>query len=149
MFYCVTWMAQLQAPTPFQADATSELPVGVQLAWRLRALITAGRLAPGERMPSVRTMADWADVNVNTVRAVYQRLEDERLIETRHGLGSYVAADANGSTEVERIAAEAIDAARESGVDPRDVAITALVSSSLPEAFELPPADADVTELDL
>ena len=142
-------MAQLQATTPFQADAGSELPVGVQLAWRLRALITAGRLAPGERMPSVRTMAQWAEVNVNTVRAVYARLEQEGLIETHHGRGSRVAADAQGSPEIERIAAEAIEAARDAGVDPRDVAITALVSSSLPEALELPPLDDEQPELDL
>ncbi len=81
-------------------------------------------------------MADWAQVNVNTVRAVYARLEDEGMIVTRHGLGSYVAAGAQGSTEVERIAAEAIDAARAAGVDPRDVAITTLVSAALPEALE-------------
>src|SRR3954469_5009032 len=142
-------MAQLAATiTPFQADAESELPVGVQLGWRLRALITAGRLAAGEQMPSVRTMAEWAEGNVNPVRAFYARLEDEGLIETRHGRGSYVATGAHGSDEVERIAAEAIDAALHAGVDPRDVAITALVSASLPEALELPlPATADPAEL--
>ena len=143
-------MAQSQTVTPFQADAASELPVGVQLAWRLRALIAAGRLEPGEKMPSVRTMAGWAEVNVNTVRAVYARLEDEGLVETRHGRGSYVAAGSHGSAEVERIAAEAIEAAREAGVDPRDVAITALVSTELPEALELPlPAADEPAELDV
>jgi DNA-binding transcriptional regulator YhcF (GntR family) len=145
-------MAQLDSTvTPFQADAESELPVGVQLGWRLRALITAGRLAAGERMPSVRTMAEWAEVNVNTVRAVYARLEDEGMIETRHGRGSYVAAGVQRSEDVERIAAEAIDAARAAGVDPRDVAITALVSASLPEALELPvpqPAGAEEPGID-
>jgi DNA-binding transcriptional regulator YhcF (GntR family) len=143
-------MTQSALTTPFQADTESELPVGVQLAWRLRALITAGRVAAGERMPSVRTMAEWADVNVNTVRAVYARLEREGLIETRHGLGSYVAANLHGSTEVEQIAAEAIAAAHKAGVDPRDVAITALVSAALPDAAELPvPADDGPGALDL
>ncbi|MDX6583604.1 MAG: hypothetical protein QOI10_2788 [Solirubrobacterales bacterium] len=143
-------MAQSELVTPFRADAESELPVGVQLAWRLQALIAAGRLTAGDRMPSVRTMAEWAEVNVNTVRAVYARLEQEGLIETRHGQGSYVAAGAVGSTEVERIAAEALDAARNAGVDPRDVAITALVSAALPEAPDLPlPADDGAVELDL
>jgi len=118
--------------TPFRTDPGDELPVGVQLAWRLRSLIAAGRLAAGERMPSVRVMADWAHVNINTVRAVYERLEVDGLIVTRHGRGSYVAEGADGSVEVERIAAEAIEAAREAGVDPRDVAITALVATSLP-----------------
>lgn len=130
-------MTQSPIVTPFHADPDDELPVGVQLEWRLRALIAAGRLAPGERMPSVRTMADWAQVNVNTVRAVYARLEREGLIDTRHGLGSYVAPGAKGSTEVEQIAAEAIEAAREAGVDPRDVAITTLISAALPEGLDL------------
>src|SRR5918996_4004636 len=96
--------------TPFRADPADELPVGVQLAWRLRALIAAGRLVPGERLPSARALAEWAGVNVNTVRAVYARLEDEGVIVTRHGAGSFVAESAVGSPEVERIAAEAIAA---------------------------------------
>jgi DNA-binding transcriptional regulator YhcF (GntR family) len=146
-------MTQSSAITPFHADPDDELPVGVQLEWRLRALISAGRLAPGERMPSVRTMADWAQVNVNTVRSVYARLEREGLIDTRHGLGSYVAPGTKGSTEVEQIAAEAIEAARAAGVDPRDVAITTLVSAALPEGddLDLPSElqEEDDAELDL
>jgi DNA-binding transcriptional regulator YhcF (GntR family) len=146
---------QVEDRTPFSADPGNELPVGVQLAWRLRALIAAGRLAAGDRMPSVRTLAGWAGVNVNTVRGVYARLEDEGLIVTRHGRGSFVADDAGGSPEVERIAAEAIDAAAEAGVDPRDVAIATLVSAALPEGLEpdlpaeLDEAGDEPAELDL
>ena len=51
-----------------------DLPVGAQLAWRLRVLIASGQLAPGERLPSVRELASGTRVNVNTVRAVYRRL---------------------------------------------------------------------------
>ena len=146
---------QLERRTPFYADPGDELPVGVQLAWRLRALIAAGRLAAGDRMPSVRTLAGWAGVNVNTVRGVYVRLEDEGLIVTRHGRGSFVADDARGSPEVERIAAEAIEAAADAGVDPRDVAIATLVSAALPEGLEpdlpaeLDEAGDEPAELDL
>ncbi len=147
-------MAQSREASPFTTDPGDELPVGVQLAWRLRALIASGRLAPGERLPSVRALAGWAGVNVNTVRGVYARLEDEGLVATRHGAGSFVAEGAGGSPEVERIAAEAIDAARDAGVDPREVAIVALVSASLPEVLDVglpdePPAADDEPELDL
>lgn len=120
---------------PFRPDPADELPVGVQLAWRLRALIAAGRLAPGDRLPSVRTLADWAGVNVNTVRGVYGRLERDGLIATRHGLGTFVAAAAAGDPAVERIAADALAAADEAGADPRDVAIVTLISAALPEAL--------------
>jgi DNA-binding transcriptional regulator YhcF (GntR family) len=147
-------MAQSAPHTPFRTDPEDELPVGVQLAWRLRALIRAGRLAAGERLPSVRALAEWAGVNVNTVRGVYTHLEDDGLIVTRHGSGSFVAEGAAGSPEVERIAAEAIAAATEANVDPRDVAIVALVSSALPEglAESLPQElveEAEPSELDL
>jgi GntR family transcriptional regulator len=130
-----------QQATPFQTDPTSELPVGVQLAWRLRALISSGRLAAGDQMPSVRAMADWAGVNVNTVRGVYARLEDEGLVATLHGRGTFVAEGAAGSRDVERIAGDAIAEARANGIDPRDVAIVALVAAELPEILDdgLPP----------
>lgn len=134
-----------QSLTPFKTDHTDDIPVGVQLGWRLRALIASGRLAPGERLPSVRELAEWAGVNVNTVRATYAKLESDGLVATRHGRGSFVADGAGGSTEVERIAAEAIDAAATAGVDPRDVAIVALVAAGLPaipdELPEMEPED--------
>ena len=97
-------MAQ-SVTTPFRADPADELPVRVQLAWRLRALI-ASAAGPRRADASVRAMAEWAAVNVNTVRAVYARLTDDGLVVTRHGRGSFVAERAGGSSEVERIAAE-------------------------------------------
>jgi DNA-binding transcriptional regulator YhcF (GntR family) len=123
-------------PTPFSADPADELPVGVQLSWRLRALIASGRLAPGDRLPSVRALAEWAGVNVNTVRSVYRRLEDEGLVATQHGSGSFVAPGTPSSPEAERIAAEAIAEAREAGVGARDLALVAWVCASVPEGLE-------------
>jgi DNA-binding transcriptional regulator YhcF (GntR family) len=70
-----------------------EVPVGTQLVWKLRAMISAGRLAPGERLPSVRQLADAAGVNVNTVRAVYRRLEDQGLVSSEQGRGTFVAVE--------------------------------------------------------
>jgi DNA-binding transcriptional regulator YhcF (GntR family) len=66
------------------------VPVGTQLAWQFQALITGGRLLPGEQLPSVRRLAEVVGVNVNTVRAVYERLEGEGFVVTRHGRGTYV-----------------------------------------------------------
>jgi DNA-binding transcriptional regulator YhcF (GntR family) len=68
-----------------------EVPVGTQLAWQLQALITEGRLQPGEQLPSVRRLAEVAGVNVNTVRSVYERLEGEGFVVTQHGRGTFVA----------------------------------------------------------
>src|SRR5438309_9786782 len=68
-----------------------DVPVGTQIAWQIQALIAGGRLQPGERLPSVRRLAEVAGVNVNTVRAVYERLEGEGFVVSRHGRGTFVA----------------------------------------------------------
>jgi DNA-binding transcriptional regulator YhcF (GntR family) len=68
-----------------------QVPVGTQLTWQLQALITNGRLQPGEQLPSVRGLAQVAGVNVNTVRSVYERLEGEGFVVTQHGRGTFVA----------------------------------------------------------
>ncbi|MDQ2675258.1 MAG: GntR family transcriptional regulator [Actinomycetota bacterium] len=110
------------ATSLFRVDRESELPVGIQVAWSVRALIASGKLMPGDRLPGVRRLAEEAGVNPNTARAIYGRLEAEGLVETRHGLGTFVAAGAASSTEVERIAADAVAEARRAGVSPADVA---------------------------
>jgi DNA-binding transcriptional regulator YhcF (GntR family) len=74
-----------------QVDRDGDIPVGTQLTWQIQALITEGRLQPGEQLPSVRRLAEAAGVNVNTIRSVYDRLEGEGFIRTVHGRGSFVA----------------------------------------------------------
>src|SRR3546814_18814415 len=53
--------------------------------------ISCGELAPGERLPSVRELADALNVAPMTVGQVYRDLRDSGLIETRPGLGTFVA----------------------------------------------------------
>lgn len=125
-------MAQLEE-TPFRIDPDDELPVGLQLSWRLRALIQTGELAAGERLPSFRRLAEWAGVNVGTVRAVYEGLEEDGLVVSRHGQGTFVAAGVEAAPQLEKIASEALRRAGEAGIRPRDLAIVAMACAGLPE----------------
>ncbi len=115
-------------------DRAGEIPIGVQLAWALRARIGDGRLAPGRRLPGLRELAEMLGINANTARAVYQRLEQEGLIDSRQGTGTFVASVAPEPSAVGQIAADAARQAHRTGVDPREVAAALYVS---PE----PPAD--------
>lgn len=119
-------------PNPFAIDPSDELPVGLQLTWRLRALILTGQLASGERLPSFRRLAGWAGVNLNTVRAVYEGLEREGLVVSRHGQGTFVADGVEPAPELEAIAAEALARAGELGLGPRDLAVVAMACASIP-----------------
>jgi GntR family transcriptional regulator len=103
-------------------DRDSEVPLGTQLAWKLRTAIATGLLQPGERLPGVRELAGAADVNVNTVRSVYARLEEQGLVATEHGRGTFVAPNAGPHDALARLASAATDEARKAGVDPRELA---------------------------
>jgi DNA-binding transcriptional regulator YhcF (GntR family) len=109
-------------------DRGGEIPIGVQLAWALRARIGDGRLAPGQRLPGLRELAEMLGINANTARAVYQRLEQEGLIDSRQGTGTFVASVAQEPSAVGQIAADAARQARKTGVDPRDVAAALYVT---------------------
>lgn len=110
-------------------DRDGELPIGVQLVWALRTRIGDGRFKPGQRLPGLRDLARVTGVNVNTARAVYQRLEQEGLIESRQGNGTFVASSSREASRIGVIAASAADKARVAGVDPRQVAAALYVSS--------------------
>jgi GntR family transcriptional regulator len=126
-------MAQsTSAPNPFAVDPDDQLPVGMQLTLRLRALIATGRLPAGERLPSVRRLAEWAGVNLNTVRAVYASLEGEGLVVSRHGRGTFVADGVRTAPELEEIATEAIRKALAAGLSARELAEVALVCAAIP-----------------
>ena len=118
-------------PNPFATDRDDELPVGVQLAWRLRALIATGRLGAGERLPSFRQLAGWAGVNLNTVRSVYEGLEAEGLVVSHQGQGTFVADGVDATPELEEIAADALRRAREAGLSPREMAMVAMACASM------------------
>jgi DNA-binding transcriptional regulator YhcF (GntR family) len=119
---------------PFSIDPNDELPVGLQLTWRLRALIASGRLASGERLPSFRRLSEWAGVNVNTVRAVYAGLEREGLVVSRQGQGTFVAAGVEVAPQLEQIATEALRQVSEAGLRPRDLAVVAQACASMSQA---------------
>jgi DNA-binding FadR family transcriptional regulator len=65
-----------------------------QVADRIAADITAGRLAPGERLPSERDLARRLEVGRASVREAIASLQVAGIIETRPGSGSFVAANA-------------------------------------------------------
>ncbi|MDQ6810597.1 MAG: GntR family transcriptional regulator, partial [Actinomycetota bacterium] len=88
-------------------DRDADVPIGVQLAWALRSRIGDGRLEPNQRLPGLRELADTTGVNVNTVRAVYQRLEQDGLINSQQGSGTFVAAAPRSPYAVGAIAANA------------------------------------------
>ncbi len=66
-------------------DDASPDPKYQQIVDQIKALVVAGVLPPGARLPSVRQLATDLGINVNTVLAAYHALDAEGVILLRHG----------------------------------------------------------------
>jgi len=75
----------------FRIDTSSRLPIYRQLRNQFREAVARGQLMPDERLPSVRDLSRTLVVNPNTIARVYTELEREGLLNTRPGLGVFVA----------------------------------------------------------
>src|SRR5579862_1163907 len=72
-------------------ESSSGVPITRQIMDQIRTHCASGSLCPGDRLPSVRQLAQQLTVNQNTILRVYERLTSEGLLERRHGDGTYVA----------------------------------------------------------
>ncbi len=64
----------------------------VQLMEQVKHAIHSGVLREGDRLPTIRKVAEDLVMNPNTVARAYRELEHEGLLETRHGSGVFVTA---------------------------------------------------------
>src|SRR3954464_15946398 len=111
-------MAHLQ----LKLERDSDIPLGTQLAWKLRGAMAAGTLRAGDRLPPVRELAAEAGVNVNTVRSVYARLAAQGLIVSEQGRGTFVSGGGASQADLGELVERAAGDARRHGVDPRELA---------------------------
>ena len=77
-------------PLPLHIDPQSNLPIFAQLRQQITWLIASGRLKPGDRLPTIRELAEQIGVHMHTVRQAYHSLEDDGLVETRPSRGTRV-----------------------------------------------------------
>ena len=71
-------------------DPRSSEPIYSQIVTQVRHLISAGKLKPDERLPTVRQLAIDLRVNPNTVARAYTQLAEDGVISTQQGRGTYV-----------------------------------------------------------
>lgn len=91
---------------PVQVSAESAEPLYHQIEEQLRTLIWSGMLPEGTLLPSIREFAQQLNCSVITIRRVYQDLENEGLLRTRQGTGTFVASV--GTSEREQYRREAV-----------------------------------------
>jgi GntR family transcriptional regulator len=83
-------MMESWGPDLFTVDKQSSVPIYVQIAERVQALVTVGTLRPGDRLPSIRAVSEHLRVDYNTVARAYTELDRAGLIKTARGVGTHV-----------------------------------------------------------
>ena len=68
-------------------------PIYCQILDDIRKKAVSGQLTAGQKMPSVRALAELYQINPNTAARIYRELEAEGLVITRKGLGTYLCSD--------------------------------------------------------
>jgi GntR family transcriptional regulator len=86
----------------FEVSTTDREPIYRQVAEQIREAVARGRLAPGERLPSVRELSKTLVVNPNTIARAYTDLERDGVLNTRPGLGVFVATPGSDLTKTAR-----------------------------------------------
>ena len=74
----------------FHLDIRADLPNYQQIVDQIKAQIASGTLRPGEQLPTVRALATDLRINFNTVARAYRILDEERIISTQQGRGTYI-----------------------------------------------------------
>ncbi|HEY7330873.1 MAG TPA: GntR family transcriptional regulator [Gemmataceae bacterium] len=75
----------------FMLDSKSGVPIYRQIMDQIRHGIASSRLRPGEQLPTVRALAVELSVNPNTVIKAYSLLEQQGVLTSEQGSGTFVA----------------------------------------------------------
>lgn len=93
---------QRTQPLMIQIATGDSRSINKQITDAVRMKIATGELREGMQLPSVRGLAQQLTVNPNTVAKAYAELTTEGWLESRAGLGLYVAPPRQRLSESER-----------------------------------------------
>ncbi len=114
---------------PLRVTPDSPIPIRRQLAEQLKRVIAAGGVARGQALPSIREMAGFLGINVNTVARVIEDLKGSGYVEARRGKGVFVSAAPPARSTVslrERLLRDVVIRAAAIGMTADDVAVGVL-----------------------
>lgn len=83
--------------------ANDGVPIYLQVVNQIKYLVAAGRLAPGEELPPIRTLAEQLVVNPNTIARAYRELDIAGIVEKRRTAGTYVSEQGSPLARRERL----------------------------------------------
>ena len=75
----------------FTLDTANGAPIYRQIIQQIEYAILSGRMLPGDRLPTIRSLAVELKTNPNTIAKAYNELEIRGILATQVGSGTYIS----------------------------------------------------------
>jgi GntR family transcriptional regulator len=82
-------------------DVEADVPLFAQLIAQIKQAVSAGKLAPGDPLPSIRQLANDLEINNKTVVKAYRLLERDTIVQSKGYRGTFVHADAKAHCDAD------------------------------------------------
>ncbi len=116
-----------ELPRPIQLDFRSSEPITLQIVRQIEEFVRQGSLKQGDQLPTVRELATELRINFSTVARAYKLLDEEQVISTQRGRGTYIWAKPDPDTSsklrqrsLEELAGHFLEEAARLGCSPAD-----------------------------
>jgi len=121
----------------FTLDNANGAPIYRQIIQQIEYAILSGRIRPGDRLPTIRSLAVDLKTNPNTIARAYSELEIRGILATQVGSGTYIAdkkpvvEDDSLNRKIREVLTRFVQEMRDLGVEKRE--LVKLVESFIKE----------------
>jgi len=111
----------------FTLDAANGTPIYRQIIQQIEYAILSGRMRPGDRLPTIRSLAVELKTNPNTIARAYSELEIRGILATQVGSGTYISdkkpviEDDGLNRKIREVLVRFVQEMRSLGVDNREI----------------------------
>jgi len=129
--------APAQEPVNFTLDTVNGAPIYRQIIQQIEYAILSGRIQPGDRLPTIRSLAVELKTNPNTIAKAYNELEIRGILATQVGSGTYISdkkpvlEDDGLKRKIKEVAGRFIQEMRDLGVEKKE--LSGLIESIIKE----------------
>ncbi|MCL1931309.1 MAG: GntR family transcriptional regulator [Treponema sp.] len=120
-------MKEQKAAVNFSLDTVNGSPIYRQIIQQIEYAILSGRLRPGDRLPTIRSLAVELKTNPNTIAKAYGELEIRGVLATQVGSGTYIAdkkpvmEDDSLNRKIREVLSHFVQEMRDLGVEKREL----------------------------
>jgi len=116
-----------QEAVNFTLDTVNGTPIYRQIIQQIEYAILSGRIQPGDRLPTIRSLAVELKTNPNTIAKAYNELEIRGILATQVGSGTYISdkkpvlEDDSLKRKIREVAGRFIQEMRDLGVEKKEL----------------------------